>query len=126
MADDHPDILERVTTLLEPLCEIVGKAGDGGSLVEAATQLKPEVIVTDISMPVFSGIEAINRLNESGSMAKVVFLTIHSDIDFVRASLATGAFGYVVKSRISTDLMRAIQEALAGRIFISPSKRVQE
>jgi len=83
-------------------------------------RLKPDVIVTDISMPVLSGIEAANRLNESGCKSKIIFLTVHSDSDFVRTCLATGAFGYVVKSRITTDLIPAIQDALAGRIFISP------
>ena len=82
--------------------------------------LKPDVIVTDISMPILNGIEAANQLNDSGCTAKIIFLTVHSDPDFVRACLATGAFGYVVKSRITMDLLPAIQEALAGRIFVSP------
>lgn len=83
--------------------------------------LKPDVIVTDISMPVLNGIEAANQLNEAGCTSKIIFLTVHSDPDFVRTCLATGAFGYVVKSRVATDLLPAIHEALAGRLFISPS-----
>jgi DNA-binding NarL/FixJ family response regulator len=72
-------------------------------------------------MPVLNGIEAANQLNEAGCTSKIIFLTVHSDPDFVRTCLATGAFGYVVKSRVATDLLPAIHEALAGRLFISPS-----
>jgi DNA-binding NarL/FixJ family response regulator len=121
LADDHPHVLEKVTQLLEPGYEIVGTASDGESLVNAAGRLKPEVIVIDISMPILDGIQAANRLKEEGCNSKIVFLTVHGDPDYVRACLATGAFGYVVKARMSTDLPRAVKEALGGRIFISPS-----
>jgi len=72
-----------------------------------------------ISMPILSGFEAVDRLRKSGSTAKVIFLTVHSDPDFVRAGLATGAVGYVVKPRIATDLLVAIREVLEGHVFIS-------
>jgi DNA-binding NarL/FixJ family response regulator len=101
-------------------CQVVGSMPDGRSLYQAAMSLKPDIIVTDISMPILNGIEAANQLNESGCPSKIIFLTVHSDPDFVRTCLATGAFGYVVKARVTTDLLPAIHEALAGRIFISP------
>ena len=66
-----------------------------------------------------NGIEAADQLKESGCQSRIVFLTVHSDPDFVRECLATGALGYVVKSRLITDLLPAIREALAGHIFIS-------
>jgi DNA-binding NarL/FixJ family response regulator len=109
-----------VETVLLPSCEIVGSVPDGQSLFDVARRLKPDVIVTDISMPILSGIEASRQLSESGSAAKVIFLTVHSDDDFVQACLATGAVGYVLKSRMMTDLMPAVQEALTGGTFISP------
>src|SRR5271163_1740881 len=109
-----------VESLLVPACEVVGTVSDGQSLFDAATRLKPDVIVTDITMPILSGIEASKRLRESGSSSKVIFLTVHSDGDFVQACLATGAAGYVLKPRIMSDLLLAIREVLAGRIFISP------
>ena len=87
----------------------------------SATELQPDVLVVAISMPLLTGIEAAHRLKERGNPARIVFLTVHDDPDFVRASLATGAFGYVVKPRVATDLVPAIREALVGRIFISPS-----
>ena len=120
LADDHPDMLAVVAKLLETLFDVVGMVGDGESLLEAASDLQPDVLVLDISMPVITGIEAARRLKKSGNAARIVFLTVHEDPDFVRASLAAGAFGYVVKPRVATDLVVAIREALAGRIFISP------
>jgi DNA-binding NarL/FixJ family response regulator len=82
-------------------------------------KLQPDVIVTDISMPKLSGIDAVDRLRESGCSSKVVFLTVHSDPDFVDAALKTGALAYVLKPSIASDLLFAIQEAFAGRAFVS-------
>lgn len=121
LADDHPDMLGVVARLLGRSFDVVGMVGDGESLVAIAAELQPDVLVVDISMPVLTGIEAAQKLKERGNPARIVFLTVHDDPDFVRASLATGAFGYVVKPRVATDLIPAIREALAGRIFISPS-----
>lgn len=120
LADDHRQFLTIVENLLTPSCEVVGSVPDGQSLFDAARRLEPDFIVTDISMPILSGLEASRQLNESGCTAKIIFLTVHSDADFVQAGLSNGALGYVLKSRIMTDLLLAIQEALAGRIFISP------
>jgi DNA-binding NarL/FixJ family response regulator len=119
LADDHRILLELVRSLLEPTFEIVGRVEDGESLIEAAGQLRPDVIITDISMPKLNGIEAAYRLKESGSASKIVFLTAHGDADFVQAALETGALAYVNKLRINTDLLIAIREALAGRTFVS-------
>lgn len=121
LADDHPDVLEKVTQLLEQEYEIVGKASDGDSLVNSYAQLKPDVLVIDITMPILDGIQAAKKLKQEGCVSKIVFLTVHADPDYARACLATGAFGYVVKARMSTDLPRAIKDALANRIFISPT-----
>lgn len=121
LADDYRRLLESVFRLLEPRFEIVGEAQDGQALVEAALKLKPDVIVTDISMPILNGIEAAKRLREAGSTSKIVFLTVLSDPDIIRTCLATGALGYVVKGRLASDLEPAIREAAAGRIFISPT-----
>lgn len=119
LADDHPGFPDIVERLLRPKFEVVGKVVDGQALFETAIKLKPDVIVTDISMPVLDGIATADRLKESGCASRIVFLTVHTDPDFVRACLATGAFGYVVKSRIDTELVTAICDALAGQLFIS-------
>jgi DNA-binding NarL/FixJ family response regulator len=124
LADDHRILLELVRGLLEPTFDVVGCVEDGESLVEAAGELQPDVIVSDISMPKLDGLEAAYRLRESGSSSKIVFLTAHADPDFVQAALKTGALAYVTKLRIGTDLLVAIGEALAGHVFVSPLESV--
>ena len=119
LADDHPNFPEMAENLLESDFEVVAKVCDGKALFDAALRLKPDIIVSDISMPVLNGIDAAHRLRESGCQSRIIFLTVHFDSEFIRECLLTGAFGYVVKSRITTELIPAIQEALAGHIFVS-------
>jgi DNA-binding NarL/FixJ family response regulator len=121
LADDHPGFPRLVEGLLTPTFDVVGIVRDGASLVQASQKLSPKIIVTDISMPALSGFEAAEILLKSGSTAKVIFLSAHRDPDFVRAGLATGASGYVIKNRVATDLLDAIREVLEGRVFISPN-----
>lgn len=121
LADDHKEIRDRAIRLLEPQFEVVGAVADGHALVRASAQLKPDVCIIDISMPYLNGIEAALKLRESGSEARIVFLTVNEDSDFVRAALRTGALGYVVKSRMASDLCTAINGAISGKLFVSPS-----
>jgi DNA-binding NarL/FixJ family response regulator len=104
--------------LLAPHFDVVGTASDGGTLVSEALRLKPDVIVVDITMPVLSGIDAVKKLREMGSSARIVFLTIHSEDEFVSACRAEGAFGYVLKSKMKAQLIPAIRAALAGEFYI--------
>ena len=120
LADDHGPIIQRVRALLQVDYDIVGDVDNGADLVSEAERLNPDVIVLDISMAGLTGIQAAHELRESGSEAKFVFLTVHERVEFVRACVAEGALGYVVKSRIAIDLLPAIADALAGRRFISP------
>jgi DNA-binding NarL/FixJ family response regulator len=124
LADDHPKMLEYVAHLLEDESEIVGTVENGEQLIEAALNLDPDLIVLDISMPVLNGIEAANRLKNFGSRAKVIFLTMHEDDAFVRAAVLAGALGYVLKRRISIDLIPAIRNVLQGHVFASPPLRM--
>jgi DNA-binding NarL/FixJ family response regulator len=119
LADDHPHFPEMEERLLEPEFRVVGKVRDGQALFREAMRLRPDVIVTDISMPILNGIEAAERLKESGCDSRVIFLTVHCDCDFIRRCISAGAFGYVVKSRIASELVPAIRGALAGNIFVS-------
>ncbi len=121
LADDHEAMLERVARLLKTECDVVGTATDGQQALEAAQDLKPDVLVLDISMPVMNGIETAHRLKEAGAEARVVFLTVHDDPDYAREALEAGALGYVIKQRIASDLVAAIKEAHAGRSFLSPT-----
>ena len=121
LADDHKEIRDRTVRLLEPEFQVVGTVADGNALLRASEQMKPDVCVIDISMPQVNGIEAAIQLRASGSRARIVFLTVSEDPDFVRAALRTGALGYVVKSRMATDLCAAINGAIGGNLFVSPS-----
>ena len=105
---------------LAPGCVIVGTATDGQSALAAASTLRPDVIVLDISMPGMSGLEVAAALCVQKSTAAIVFLTIHDDAQIVEAALQAGGTGYVLKRRLSSDLLEAVQEARAGRSFISP------
>ena len=119
LADDHKEMRDRVVRLLERDFDVVGAVDDGAALLEAEPKLRPDVCVVDISMTSVGGIDAATSLKARGSTAKIVFLTVHGDPDFVRAALDAGAFGYVLKSRMVSDLSAAIKGAMAGRQFIS-------
>ena len=121
LADDQEEFLAVERRLLEPEFEVVETVRDGQAAVEAAVRLAPDVLVLDVSMPVLDGIAAARSLRAAGSRAKIVFLTVHGDPDYVRAALAAGALGYVVKCRLASDLVPALRDALAGRPFVSPS-----
>ena len=121
LADDHLMMREKVTRMLESEFDIIGAVTDGEALLEEAAELDPDIVILDITMPGLPGIEAARRLRETGSHAKIVFLTVHDDPDFIREALTTGALGYVVKPRLASDLLAAIRESLEGRSFVSPS-----
>ena len=120
LADDHRAILELASDLLRASFDVVAIAANGEDLIREAKLLNPDVIVADITMPIVSGIEAARELREAGSSAKFVFLTVHQQTEFLDACWSEGALGYVVKSRMYTDLIPAIEQALAGEQFVSP------
>src|SRR5260370_1332789 len=99
---------------------IVGLATDSALLIAEAPRLGPTLIVTDITLPILNGIEAIHRLRLSNSQAKVVFLTVHAEEGFLKACMAEGALEYVLKSRMKTQLIPAIEAALECKSYVSP------
>ena len=119
LADDLPEMLEKVTQLLKDDFDVVGSAQNGQEAMEAAKTFNPDLLVLDISMPILNGIQVASRLRGSGCKAKVIFLTVHEDRDYVEAAFSAGALGYVLKSRVATDLIPAVQEALQGHKFTS-------
>lgn len=121
LADDHDGIRERVRRLLEFDFDVVGEVPDGRSLLTAVEELKPDVVVLDICMPELSGIEAAEILRVQGCDAKLVFLSVNEDPDFVADGLAAGAQGYVVKSRMVSDLVTAIRRAETDQRYVSPT-----
>jgi DNA-binding NarL/FixJ family response regulator len=119
LVDDSDVILERATATLSAEYEIVGAVKDGPTALEAVRTLSPDVIVLDISMPGMSGLEVAGRLRRAGSTVPIVFLTIHDDEGLIRASQAAGGLGYVVKTMLASDLAVAVNEACAGRRYVS-------
>jgi DNA-binding NarL/FixJ family response regulator len=120
LADDHTILVEAFRKLLEPQCEVVGTASDGRALLETAPQLKPDVIVVDISMPLMNGLEAGWRLKELMPAAKIIFLTMNEDPDLAMEAMRCGASGYLLKSSAASELTQAIQMALKGKSYVTP------
>ena len=119
LADDHTGILEMVSELLAPDYQVAGIRGDGASAVLAAEQLKPDVIVMDVALPLLNGIEATRKIRRAGGKSEIVLLSAHGDSDYVQYAFEAGAKGYVVKSRMNRELRFALREVLAGRTFVS-------
>jgi DNA-binding NarL/FixJ family response regulator len=119
LADDHAIVLDGLTRLLEPEFEVVGKAGDGRTMLEMAAKLKPDVVIADVSMPLLSGIEAVRQLKRKDSRVKVIVLSMHSDVELATEALRAGAFGYVIKHSAAESLSRAIREVMSGHVYVS-------
>ena len=121
LADENIQVVEYVRGFLSGnCCEVVGVVMDGEAAIGAAAQLLPDVVVLDISMPVLNGMEAAKRILRANPSTKIVFLTVEKDKDTCRAALEAGAFGYVLKPRLATDLIPAIGLAKEGHRFVSP------
>lgn len=121
LADDHRIVAEGLKRLLETEFELVGMVENGRALLAAAKELKPDVIVTDISMPELNGIEAFEELKKDNPDVKVVFLTMHHSVVYARRALDAGAHGYVLKHSASEELILAVKAAAAGKTFVTPS-----
>ena len=121
LADDSPSMLAEARHILEPEFHVVETVENGQALLHAAATLDPDVVILDISMPILDGLKAARQLKREGSKARIVFLTVHEDWEFVEESFAAGGVGYVIKPRLATDLLAGVREALMGRTFVSPT-----
>jgi DNA-binding NarL/FixJ family response regulator len=120
IADDHTLLLDGLRMMLDPEFDLVSVVEDGQSLLQAAADLSPDLILLDIAMPVINGIEAARRLRKIAPQAKVIFLTMHSDPDYVAEAFRCGASGYLLKRSAASELMTAIHEVLNGGQYLSP------
>lgn len=120
LADDHDAFLITLRALLEHQYEIVGSVRDGKALVSAAQATMPDLIISDISMPLMNGFEAAKEILEGASSTSIIFTTIHSSPRYVKKAVSLGVKGYVLKIYASEQLPTAIAEVSAGRSFISP------
>ena len=122
LADDHPVVTEGLSGLLQRHdFNVVGAVADGHLLVDAARRLKPDVIVTDLSMPGLSGLDVLARLQSEGVASKVIVLTMHDDPNLAAMAMRGGAAGYLLKESAADELVIAVQRALQGHVYLSPA-----
>jgi DNA-binding NarL/FixJ family response regulator len=120
LADDHTMLVEAFEKLLSPSCEIVGKVADGMALVNAVRDLRPDVVVLDISMPMMNGLTAASRIREFDKDVKLVFLTMNEDPDLAAQAFQVGASAYLLKRSAASELLAAIQQVVLRRSYVTP------
>lgn len=120
VADDHVMFAQGLESILRDEFDLLGTAGNGEELVEATIRLDPEVILVDISMPVLNGFDAVRRIKQAGSAARVIFLTMHNDATLLAEAFRCGASGYILKQAAGEELVNAIREVAQGNSYISP------
>jgi DNA-binding NarL/FixJ family response regulator len=121
LADDHAMVIEGLRSLLEEKGHhVVGVVSDGRALLEAAPELKPDVIILDISMPLMNGLDAAERLKQLLPNVKIVFLTMKDDPNLAAAVLSSGPVGFVLKHSAASELLTAITEVLDGKSYVTP------
>ena len=119
LVDDHVMVLEGFKRLIEDQCEVVGMVEDGRTLLEVAPKLKPDIVTMDISMPWLNGLDAARRLKKEMPDVKIIFLTMHADVAYVREAFAAGASGFLMKRSAGTELLQAIHAVSNGQYYIT-------
>ncbi|HET7207581.1 MAG TPA: response regulator transcription factor [Terriglobales bacterium] len=122
LADDHEVVRQGLRTILQarPEWEIIGEADNGQRAIEAVKELRPDIVILDITMPIMSGLEATQAIAAAGVPTRVLIFTMHDSKSLVKAVRKAGAAGYVLKSRAARDLIRAIEALLGGGMFFGP------
>jgi DNA-binding NarL/FixJ family response regulator len=119
LADDHTIVAEGLEALLRDHFDLAGVVHDGLALLEAAVNLKPDVVVTDVSMPLMNGLDAVRRLHEQEPNIAIVVLTMHRDAEIAAEAFRAGASGYVLKSSAGEELVAAIMRAAEGKSYVT-------
>jgi DNA-binding NarL/FixJ family response regulator len=120
LADDHPLFLEGVRRFLEPKYEVVGTVADGKALILAAQQLRPDIVVVDISMPEMNGLAAAQILRKTVPTTKFIVLSVHADQAYASEAFRVGVRGFVSKGAAASELLTAIKLVLEGRTYVTP------
>ncbi len=120
VADDHVMIAEAFEKLLSPSCDIVGKVADGRALLTAVRELRPDVVVVDISMPLLNGLTAARQIKELDPEIKLVFVTMNEDPDLAAEAFRAGASAYLLKRSAASELLTAIQQVMQHRSYVTP------
>jgi DNA-binding NarL/FixJ family response regulator len=117
IAEDEALLLYTLKLVVEQHCEVVGEAMDGQMAVDVATQLGPDIVLLDLSMPVFGGIEAMRQIRERVPHIRIIIVSSHTSTIYVEEALNRGAQGYVFKGSAMSQLPKAINEVMSGRSF---------
>jgi len=120
LADDHAIVAEGLARLIADVADLVGQVNDGRSLVDEVRRLRPDVVVTDVSMPGMSGIDAMRQLKAEGAEARFIFLTIHAEARLAADAMRSGASAYLLKQAAGSELFDAIQAVMGGRTYLTP------
>lgn len=120
LADDHTLVAEGLGSLLREEFELVGQASDGRALLRLASALQPEVVVTDLGMPLLNGVDAVRELRQVAPETRVVVVTMHADPRLAAEAVRAGATGYVLKHSAGQELIHAVREVSCGRVYITP------
>jgi DNA-binding NarL/FixJ family response regulator len=121
LADDHTMMAEALRHLLQVDFDVVGTVSDGRALLKAAAELRPDLVVVDIAMPLLNGLDAWDQLKTQQPGMKVIFLTQHREPQYAAEAFRRNASGYLLKDSAASELTTAIREALKGRWYVSPS-----
>lgn len=119
IADDHTLVAELCKRLLETEFDVVGVVSDGRALLRAASELKPDVIVMDVAMPILNGLDAGRQVKEMLPSVKLVYLTMNPDAEVAAEAFARGASGYLLKTCASSEMVLAVRDALRGKSYVS-------
>jgi two-component system, NarL family, response regulator NreC len=122
VADDHAIVKEGLVSLLKDHdFDVVGAVGDGQQLLDAARRLRPDLIVTDLSMPGLSGLDVLTRLKAEHVDSKIIVLTMHNDADLATRAMRAGASGFLLKHSAGEELLKAVQQAVEDRVYLTPA-----
>lgn len=119
LADDHVVVAKGLEALLKDTFDLVGVVHDGRALIEAVETLRPDVVVTDISMPLLNGLDAVRQIRTRRPDVKVVVLTMHKETQLAADAFRAGASGYLLKVSPGEELITAIQQAALGRAYVT-------
>jgi DNA-binding NarL/FixJ family response regulator len=126
IADDHAIFAEALRVFLERTYPVIGVVADGRALIEAAARLKPEVIIVDVAMPILNGLDAARRIRERAPDIKFIFLTMRDDPNLAAAALELGPIGFVLKHATGTELLKAIDNILHGKPYLTAKLRAED
>jgi len=120
LADDHTLVAEAFKRLLEPEFEVVGTVADGRALLRVAPQLKPDVVLVDLNMPLLNGLDASEQLKQVLPKVKIIVLTMNEDPEIAAETLGKWASGYLLKKSAGSELLKAVRDVLKGRRYVAP------